>query len=226
MVFARTSKAAARLSEQIRIRSFRKTYNAVLIGELQESSGRLVNIIVKNNRSNMVEVLPDDNSGGSGAGWAALDYNRIGSADGLTLVSIGLITGRPHQIRAQFAYHGYPVIGDRKYGVYARGKAGADTGARIASKSGADTGARLASESGVELGSEPGSGAWYAQGTKPGSVSWHTFGAVAVKWPALWARSLEFDHPITGKRIRFNAGIPKHFPWDIFKGKTSGADYT
>ncbi|MCL2164676.1 MAG: RluA family pseudouridine synthase [Oscillospiraceae bacterium] len=114
MAFARTSKAAARLSEQIRDHIFKKTYYAVLTGDLPEPSGKLRNIIIKEKWNNTVRVLPQAEE------WdvknsATLEFRRIEVKQGVTLAEINLVTGKPHQIRAQFAYHGFPVIGDRKY---------------------------------------------------------------------------------------------------------------
>ena len=135
MVFGRTSKAASRLSEQIRNRTFKKTYYAVLRGELPEDSGLLRNIIIKDHRVNTVKTLPYEDlrggkgsnvNGGGGAsvnedvGVAELEFRKVDVVDNMTLVIINLVTGRPHQIRAQFSYHGYPVLGDRKYKGYAR----------------------------------------------------------------------------------------------------------
>ena len=107
MVFARTSKAASRLSEQIRNKSFKKTYNAVLIGNINES-GTLKDKLLKDEKTNIVKV---DDSGKE----AILHYKKIDSKDDMSLVEINLETGRPHQIRVQFSHAGYPLYGDNKY---------------------------------------------------------------------------------------------------------------
>ncbi len=105
MVLAKTSKAAARLSEMIRNSSFKKTYLAVVCGNLK-GNGEFVDNIV--NDEFKVSI---DTSGKI----AKLKYQVIACAQNLSLVKISLITGRKHQIRAQFAYHGYPLWGDQKY---------------------------------------------------------------------------------------------------------------
>lgn len=105
MVFARTSKAAARLSEMIRNSSFKKTYLAVVCGNLK-GNGEFVDNIVNDEFKVSIDA--------SGK-LSKLKYQVIASTQNLSLVKINLITGRKHQIRAQFAYHGYPLWGDQKY---------------------------------------------------------------------------------------------------------------
>ena len=113
MVFARTSKAASRLSEQIRTREFEKTYLAVIHGTPSEKKGCLEHYLDKDNASNTVKVV---SSSDSGAKKAVLEYRVSDSRSGLSLVEINLKTGRPHQIRVQFSYIGHPLFGDQKYG--------------------------------------------------------------------------------------------------------------
>ena len=105
MVLAKTSKAAARLSEMIRNSSFKKTYLAVVCGNLK-GNGEFVDNIVNDEFKVSIDA--------SGK-LSKLKYRVIASAQNLSLVKISLITGRKHQIRAQFAYHGYPLWGDQKY---------------------------------------------------------------------------------------------------------------
>ena len=112
MVFARTSKAASRLSEQIRSRRVEKIYRCVADGIL-EGSGRLENYICKDQDSNMVTVSDTEKQGYK---LSYLDYKSIAVKDGLTLVEVKLGTGRSHQIRAQMAHSGHALIGDQKYG--------------------------------------------------------------------------------------------------------------
>lgn len=115
MVFARTSKAASRLSEEIRSRSLKKGYLAVLRGCPEKKSARLEDYLVKDSKKNQVSVA---NEGEEGAKKALLSYRVEGKADGLCLVRIELETGRPHQIRVQFASRGCPLYGDQRYGAH------------------------------------------------------------------------------------------------------------
>ena len=112
MVFARTSKAASRLSEQIRTRKVEKLYRCVVSGVL-EGSGRLENYISKDEDRNIVTVIDSEKPGFKAS---YLDYRAIASKDGMTLVEVKLGTGRSHQIRAQMAHNGHPLVGDQKYG--------------------------------------------------------------------------------------------------------------
>jgi len=112
MVFARTSKAASRLSEQIRMRKVEKIYRCIVKGIL-EGEGRLENFISKDEDKNIVTVIDKEKPGYKAS---YLDYRALASKDGLTMVEVKLGTGRSHQIRAQMAHSGYPLIGDQKYG--------------------------------------------------------------------------------------------------------------
>lgn len=113
MVFAKTSKAASRLSAQIREGNFEKGYLAVVHGFLKDKNSRLHNFLIKDCRRNIVTVVTDSTPGAKEA-W--LDYRVIGEAQGLSMLQISLGTGRSHQIRVQFATIGHPLYGDRKYG--------------------------------------------------------------------------------------------------------------
>ena len=112
MVFARTSKAASRLSEQIRTNKVDKIYRCVVQGVL-EGSGRLENYICKDETRNIVTV---SDTAKPGFKSCFLDYRAIATKDGLTLAEVRLGTGRPHQIRAQMSHSGHPLLGDQKYG--------------------------------------------------------------------------------------------------------------
>lgn len=112
MVFAKTSKAASRLSEQIRSGELDKSYMAVLHGEPKLHEGMLVNYLVKDSKSNTVSVALSPGEGKE----ASLEYTVRSSRDGLSMVDIKLHTGRSHQIRVQFAAAGHPLYGDQKYG--------------------------------------------------------------------------------------------------------------
>lgn len=112
MVLARTSKAASRLSEQIRTRTVKKEYLAVVEGHVV-NQGRLVHYLRKNNARKKAEICRE---GTPGAQKAELDVTVKQISGKRSLVHIRLHTGRFHQIRAQLAAAGYPVAGDRKYG--------------------------------------------------------------------------------------------------------------
>ncbi|MDA8307603.1 MAG: RNA pseudouridine synthase [Deltaproteobacteria bacterium] len=112
MLFCRTSKAAARISEQFRAGKAEKYYLAVLEGELKKKYGSLVNLIDRGeNRSS--HVVPEKTPG---AREARLSFTVLDCAKGRTLVRIKLETGRRHQIRVQFAHIGHPLAGDLRYG--------------------------------------------------------------------------------------------------------------
>ncbi len=108
MVFAKTSKAASRLSEQIRNHEFEKSYLAVVKGELS-SAGTYEDYLVK---KNFHSYITDKDHGK----LARLKYNVIKKEKDRTLVKVELETGRYHQIRVQFASRNHPLLGDEKYG--------------------------------------------------------------------------------------------------------------
>lgn len=112
MVFAKTSKAASRLSDQIRRREFGKSYLAVVHGVPEPTSGTLIHFLEKDEKTNTVSIVKSADAGKK----AVLDYAVKASKDGLSLVSVQLHTGRPHQIRVQFSDIGHPLYGDQKYG--------------------------------------------------------------------------------------------------------------
>ena len=113
MVFAKTSKAAGRLSEQMRTGDFDKRYLTVLVGELSPSEGKLENYLKKNTVNNMVYL---STSAADGAKFASLEYRTEDTKNALTLAEIKLHTGRSHQIRVQMAGINHPVYGDMRYG--------------------------------------------------------------------------------------------------------------
>ena len=109
MVFAKTSKAASRLSDQIRNNQMHKSYYAVVHGILQNKEGTLKNKIEKLDNK---KVLIDTPNGKE----AILNYKVIKEKDNLSLLDINLVTGRYHQIRLQFANIDHPLYGDNLYG--------------------------------------------------------------------------------------------------------------
>lgn len=113
MVFAKTSKAASRLAEQMRNGDFEKKYLAVLVGTPKEPKGTLVNYLKKNPVNNMVYICTQTTDG---AKMVSLDYRVLEEKGGYCLADIKLHTGRTHQIRVQMAGISHPVYGDMRYG--------------------------------------------------------------------------------------------------------------
>jgi len=112
MMFAKTDKAAARLSEQLREGEVGKKYLAVVGGEPRDKQGRLQHYLIKDERNNIVKA----NVGAvTGSKSAVLDYKVLDHNEGLSLVDINLITGRGHQARVQMAAIGHALYGDHKY---------------------------------------------------------------------------------------------------------------
>ena len=113
MVFAKTSKAASRLSEQVRNKSFKKTYRAVIHGKMNKQEDNLMDYLYKNKKTNMVSVVSKNTKD---AKDARLSYETLDFKKNFSLVQIDLQTGRPHQIRVQFASRKHPLFGDQRYG--------------------------------------------------------------------------------------------------------------
>ena len=151
MVFAKTSKAAARLSKEIQDKKFKKTYYAVVEGK-PNKTGRLEDKLLKDSKTNIVRV---DKNGKE----AILDYELINYKENYSLVKIDLKTGRSHQIRVQFSSRNYPLYGDQKY--------------------------NKNSKVGGQL--------------------------------ALFAKKIEFIHPITLETLTFEIDLPNTKPWNLFK---------
>lgn len=107
MVFAKTSKAAGRLSDQVRNNKFNKIYYAVIQGSPKEKD-HLEDYLLKDLKTNITKV---DKNGK----LAILDYKLINTVENLNLVEIKLETGRSHQIRVQFSSRNLPLYGDQKY---------------------------------------------------------------------------------------------------------------
>jgi 23S rRNA pseudouridine1911/1915/1917 synthase len=117
MVFAKTSKSAARLCDQIKSGEFEKTYLAAVIGTPQSRDGTLVNHLLKNAAKNTVEIVPSATTGAKRAelSFTVTNKSPLNKMD-ISLVEVKLVTGRSHQIRVQMAGIGCPVFGDAKYG--------------------------------------------------------------------------------------------------------------
>ena len=155
MMFARTSKSASRLSEQVRNKTLKKTYIAVVDGKISEKKGVLEDYLYKDERNNISKVVTKDKKNAKLAKleYEVLDYDEKRN---LSTVKIKLYTGRHHQIRVQFSSRGHSIYGDQKYGTRGRGK-------QI----------------------------------------------------CLWAYELEFNHPITNERMKFNCLPEKIGSWKI-----------
>ncbi len=113
VIFAKNSKAAARLAEQFRDRSVQKFYLAVTERVPAASSGRLNDWLLKDAEAAHVTVVPPATAG---AKEAILDYRVVAEGDGRALLEIELHTGRMHQIRVQLASRGWNIVGDYQYG--------------------------------------------------------------------------------------------------------------
>jgi 23S rRNA pseudouridine1911/1915/1917 synthase len=121
VLFARTSKAAARLSEQFRTRSVEKVYWAVVEGRVDPPSGEWVDWMAKDEEHHrMVRASRGDR----GAQEARLWHRVLKLAGDDVLVEVRPETGRKHQIRLQFAARGSPILGDKKYGSHSAFPAG------------------------------------------------------------------------------------------------------
>lgn len=118
VAFARTSKAASRLSEQLRTHHMEREYLAVVEGEDLPARGDLRDWLLQG-EDGLVRVVPE---GTPGAKKARLHYERLGAREGTALVHLRLETGRKHQIRVQLSHLGYPICFDMRYGHGERGR--------------------------------------------------------------------------------------------------------
>ena len=115
VIFAKTSKALARMNELVKCRNFKKTYRAIVKTMPPQSQGHLEDYMIRNERLNKSFVT--QNAQDPKAKLAVLDYRLLAtSSGGFHLIEIELHTGRHHQIRCQLAHLGCPIKGDLKYG--------------------------------------------------------------------------------------------------------------
>jgi 23S rRNA pseudouridine1911/1915/1917 synthase len=112
MVLARNPKSASELSRQIREEEFSKAYLAVVHGIPEAPEGELRDLLLRNKQERKTYVVTES---AKGVQEAILTYQVLNSTDSLSRVKIQLITGRTHQIRAQFSSREMPLVGDRKY---------------------------------------------------------------------------------------------------------------
>ncbi|MCH2211848.1 MAG: RNA pseudouridine synthase [Fuerstiella sp.] len=113
LLFARTGKAASRLSDQFRLGHIRKTYTALVEGQLTTAEGERVDWLIKDKQRNHVSVVGRTTKG---ARECRLRYRAIETFQTYTRVEIHPLTGRSHQIRVQLAHMGNPIAGDLRYG--------------------------------------------------------------------------------------------------------------
>ena len=113
LLIARTSKAAARLTEAFRTRTVDKSYLALVAGHPTPASGELEHYLRKDERHRKMHTT---NANAEGAQRAQLRYEVVTELKETSLVRVTLLTGRKHQIRVQLAKQGHPIVGDRKYG--------------------------------------------------------------------------------------------------------------
>ncbi len=121
LCFARTSKAASRLSEQVRAHELNRQYVCIVEGEAPDQF-TYVDYLCKDTENNKVAVVPAYRKLETGAKEAILHGRTIARRDGLSLVAIQLETGRAHQIRVQMQHAGFPLWGDNRYGHGRRGQ--------------------------------------------------------------------------------------------------------
>ena len=121
MVFAKTSKAASRLSEQIRNNEFHKSYLCIADGKMEKSKDTFEDYLYKNERTNTSRIAKSNEKN---AKKAILDYEvlKYNEEINLSVIKVNLHTGRHHQIRVQFASRKHSLYGDQKYGSRGRGK--------------------------------------------------------------------------------------------------------
>lgn len=113
VIAAKTAQALRVMNQKIRDRELDKRYLAVVEGTPKPADGRLQGYLFKDAKKNRVFVTDKPQPG---AKSCQTDYRVLASKGGLSLVECALITGRTHQIRAQFAHAGHPLLGDGKYG--------------------------------------------------------------------------------------------------------------
>lgn len=115
VLFARTDKALTRLMRSFKQREVQKTYIALSLFSPVSKEGRLLHWLEKQEKNNKVRVF---HFAHPTAKESILDYQVLGESGPLTILEVHPITGRPHQIRAQLAAMGCPIIGDLKYGAH------------------------------------------------------------------------------------------------------------
>ena len=119
VLLARTSKAAARMTEQFRTHVVQKSYWTLVAGTPHPTSGSYTDWLIQDERHRCMHVVENGRLGAKEArlAYRLLGHPALGVGDGrISFLEVELETGRKHQIRLQMAHHGHPVVGDRKYG--------------------------------------------------------------------------------------------------------------
>ena len=119
VIAAKNAQALRILNQKLRDREIEKRYLCVVLGRPKPAAGRLEGYLFKDARRNQVYIRERSEPGSR---TAITDYRVLESRDGLSLVECVLHTGRTHQIRAQLAHAGWPLLGDGKYGVERRNR--------------------------------------------------------------------------------------------------------
>ena len=121
MVFAKTSKAASRLSNQVREKKFEKTYLTIVNGKMEKNRDVLQDYLLKNEKNNISKVVRENTPNSK---LAVLDYEvlKYDKELDLSVLKINLHTGRHHQIRVQLSSRNHSIYGDQKYGGRGHGK--------------------------------------------------------------------------------------------------------
>ena len=193
VLFARTSKAAARLSEQFRSGTVTKVYHALVEGCPKQTTGEWIDVLVKDRERNVVRTVPE---GAAGARQAVLEYRVLRRTATRSLLEIRPRTGRAHQIRVQLAARGLPIVGDVKYGARRRP-------ARISQRA---TLARHASESATRPEHS------LARRASVNSLPETPLGGGEKLGPAcriaLHAAELTFEHPVRREPVTIRAPRP------------------
>ena len=115
IIFAKTYVAAREISKMIKNGLIEKRYKATINGILEEDSGELVNLFKKDERDNKAIIKEYNGKIINGYSLIKLKYKVIKKTKATEDIDIDLITGKSHQIRAQFSYIGHPLISDKKY---------------------------------------------------------------------------------------------------------------
>lgn len=121
MVFAKTSKSASRLSEQVRQKSMQKEYLVVVDGKFEKKQQILEDYLLKDQKNNISKVVKEETKNSK---YAKLEYQELKYREDndISLLRIKLYTGRHHQIRVQLSSRGHSIYGDQKYGTRGKGK--------------------------------------------------------------------------------------------------------